>query len=251
MVDKVTYIILLLAVFPVQFVPGTAVALDASVEVESGALWQTRNDVAIPGDSGTEFSLLEIIDTPVWVNRLYVSIFPKHRHEVRILVAPLRLEGSGTLEKRVDFAGHTFNSTDPTKALFRFDSYRITYRYELKQHERYVLKIGATGKIRSAEITLTQGTVTGTKDDLGFVPLLNACVLYKIKGPWVAVADADFLAAPQGRAEDVSLKVGYGKEKSPWSYAAGYRTLEGGADNDSVYTFSWFHYAIFSISYSF
>ena len=29
--------------------------------------------------------------------------------------------------------------------------------------------------------------------------------------------------------------------------AAGYRTLEGGADNDSVYTFAWLHYALVEI----
>ena len=31
-----------------------------------------------------------------------------------------------------------------------------------------------------------------------------------------------------------------------WSIGAGYRTIEGGADNDTVYTFSWFHQAVIS-----
>ncbi|NLE06337.1 MAG: hypothetical protein GX638_16250 [Crenarchaeota archaeon] len=31
----------------------------------------------------------------------------------------------------------------------------------------------------------------------------------------------------------------------------GYRMLEGGADNDEVYTFSLFHYAVLGLSYSF
>ena len=34
-----------------------------------------------------------------------------------------------------------------------------------------------------------------------------------------------------------------------WHLGAGYRTLEGGADNDSVYSFAWFHYAFISLEY--
>lgn len=32
---------------------------------------------------------------------------------------------------------------------------------------------------------------------------------------------------------------------------AGYRTLEGGADNDSLYTFAWLHYAVVGLGYRF
>ncbi len=34
---------------------------------------------------------------------------------------------------------------------------------------------------------------------------------------------------------------------SGWYAAAGYRTLEGGADNDDVYAFAWLHYAQVSV----
>jgi len=52
---------------------------------------------------------------------------------------------------------------------------------------------------------------------------------------------ADALAAPQGRAEDIfaGIVVDAGKQ---WSIKAGYRFLEGGADNDEVYTFAAVHY---------
>jgi hypothetical protein len=36
-----------------------------------------------------------------------------------------------------------------------------------------------------------------------------------------------------------------------WTLAAGYRTLEGGADVDDVYTFAWLHYATASIAFRF
>ena len=53
--------------------------------------------------------------------------------------------------------------------------------------------------------------------------------------------EGDALAAPQGRAEDVfaGILVHAGTR---WSMKAGYRFLEGGADNDEVYTFAHVHY---------
>ncbi len=53
-----------------------------------------------------------------------------------------------------------------------------------------------------------------------------------------------------GRAVDVALTVSH-EFDSGWYAAAGYRTLEGGADNDEVYTFAWLHYAQIDLGYRF
>ena len=62
--------------------------------------------------------------------------------------------------------------------------------------------------------------------------------------------DGDALAAPQGRAEDVLSAVAY-QISDKFKIKAGYRILEGGADNDEVYTFSLFHYATLGIMINF
>ena len=67
---------------------------------------------------------------------------------------------------------------------------------------------------------------------------------------WRFVADLDGAAAPQGRAFDLALKV-HRDISERWSVGVGYRTLEGGADNDTVYTFAWIHQALVSLSYRF
>ena len=51
------------------------------------------------------------------------------------------------------------------------------------------------------------------------------------------------IAAPQGRAEDVLLVVTWSLRPGVGLHL-GYRMLEGGADNDEVYNFSWLHYAV-------
>ena len=60
----------------------------------------------------------------------------------------------------------------------------------------------------------------------------------------------DGLASPQGRALDLGLLARYDINDA-WYLAGGYRTLEGGADNDSVYNFAWFNYAVLSAGYRF
>jgi hypothetical protein len=53
--------------------------------------------------------------------------------------------------------------------------------------------------------------------------------------------EGDALAAPQGRAEDIFA--GIVVDAGPrLSFKTGYRVLEGGADNDEVYTFALIHY---------
>jgi hypothetical protein len=56
--------------------------------------------------------------------------------------------------------------------------------------------------------------------------------------------DGDGLAAPQGRAEDV-LAVLTMQASDRIGFKLGYRILEGGADNDEVYSFALIHYASF------
>jgi hypothetical protein len=59
--------------------------------------------------------------------------------------------------------------------------------------------------------------------------------------------DADALAAPQGRAEDVFLALTWAL-RDGLELRAGYRTPEGGADNDEVYSFAWLHYAVVGVA---
>jgi hypothetical protein len=58
------------------------------------------------------------------------------------------------------------------------------------------------------------------------------------------------MAAPQGRAEDVALKAELALPGEASAYV-GYRLIEGGADNDKVYTFAFLHYAVAGVSVRF
>jgi hypothetical protein len=104
--------------------------------------------------------------------------------------------------------------------------------------------------VRDATVALRQGALQRSNDDLGLVPLLHLYGAYHLSERASLVLDFDGAAAPQGRAIDVSLQLQYALA-SGWNVFGGYRTLEGGADNDSVYTFAWLHFATIGAGYRF
>lgn len=67
-------------------------------------------------------------------------------------------------------------------------------------------------------------------------------MLWKLDEKFGILLEGDALAAPQGRAEDVLLAATY-RLSDRFGLKAGYRILEGGADNDEVYNFALFNYA--------
>lgn len=241
----------------IALVSATALALGASsaaaeesfsIELEAGPVWQSSNDVQIPNDeTGTRFSLNDLVGSGPWpAGRLYLTWNINHKHGLRLLLAPLSYTEAGIFDDEVLFAGESYASHVPTEATYRFNSWRLTWRYKVKDGDRWKLWVGATAKIRDAKIGLKQGNVTSRDTDLGFVPLAHFAADWRFADHWHLIADLEALAGGPGRAIDLALKLGY-DVSDRWSVTAGYRTVEGGADVDSVYNFAWFNAAVASV----
>lgn len=222
------------------------------VEVEAGPVFQTVNDVRIPNNaSATRFSLVDLAGKGPWpAGRVYLTWNVGERHGLRLLAAPLSITETGVPSTAVEFAGASYQAGVATEATYRFDSYRLTWRYRIRHGERWTWWAGFTAKIRSANIELRQGATTSRKTDLGFVPLLHLSGDGRLAPRLHLLLDMDALAGGPGRAEDVAIKLGYDVGRR-WTLAAGYRTVEGGADVDAVYAFAWLHYAVLSAAYRF
>ncbi len=221
------------------------------LEAESGPVWAGDCDVAVPGDRGTRFSLTDDLKTGSRAFlRLRAGYQLSRRHSLVVLFAPLTLTGSGNVAFPIEFFGLTFPAGTALRSVYRFHSYRMSYRYSLKRQEKVNLGIGLTAKIRDAAISLEGGGRKSEKTNVGFVPLLNFFLEWKFWNPWRFLLEADALAAPQGRAEDVFLGLVY--QKTPaWSFKAGFRVLEGGADNREVYNFAWLNYLVLGATFYF
>lgn len=232
----------MLAVAPV----GHAYAQTGSrigVSFEVASVWSARNDVRIPPDTGTEFSIVDLIGSgPSGAVRTEVTIRLARRHGLRFVHAPLRVTGRGTPSTPVSFAGRQFAPV-PTDAEYQFSSYRATYRYRLYDGATWRWQVGFTGFVRDARIALTQAGTAAEDTDVGFVPLGHVGAEARLADRWRVAVEIDGAAAPQGRAFDFAATLNY--EPTPrWTVGAGYRTIEGGADVDEVFTFAWLNAAI-------
>jgi len=215
-----------------------------NVDIESGQVYSGYNDVRIPGDKGTLFSLSEELKTdPSIFFRARLGYTINSKHTVSLLYAPLTVEAKGQIDKSIIFEGTTFPPNEPLTATYTFNSYRLTYRYEIVQSDKIEFGLGVTAKIRDAVIKLKNNNQQSEKTNTGFVPLINFNMLWKFHNRVGLLVEGDALAAPQGRAEDVLAALTF-RMSDKVALKAGYRILEGGADNDEVYTFSLFNYAV-------
>jgi hypothetical protein len=99
-------------------------------ELEGGPVWQAKNDVQIPGNTGTEFSFKDLTGSgPYAAGRFTFDWNFLERHGLRLEVAPLRFDGTGTLIQPVSFAGTTFSPGTSTEGKYKFDTYRVSYRW--------------------------------------------------------------------------------------------------------------------------
>ena len=218
---------------------------------EGGAAFSGMNDVRIPGDTGTLISLTKDFDSQAgFYGRLRLNWRVSPRSTLSALYAPLTLKASGTARTPVVFFEQTFPAGSPVEGSYTFNSYRLTYRYEFLRNERWTVGAGFTAKIRDAAISLESGNIRSEKTNVGFVPLLNFRAEYRGPGRWGFLFEADALAAPQGRAEDVLAAVLF-RVSPVMTLQAGYRIVEGGADNDEVYNFALIHYAGIGILFDF
>jgi hypothetical protein len=232
-----------LAAILVVATAGAAAAQERlTIDIETGAAVSGYNDARIPGNTGTRFSLTgDLRSATAGFYRLRGELRVAPRHVVSVLAAPLTINAAGKFPRPVSFMGEIFDAGIPVTARYVFNSYRASYRYEFVQTGKWRVCVGVTGKIRDAETRLISSTQNVAKTNVGFVPLVNFAVERRLpRGVALQVA-GDALAAPQGRAEDVFAGVLVPLARRV-SIKAGYRLLEGGANNDEVYTFAAIHY---------
>jgi len=219
---------------------GNAVADGITVDLGVYAAEQGRNTVQVPNDAtGTRFALDELTGSgPYLAPRLELSAPLGVRSEWRVLLAPLSLAETGSTAQPIRFQGEQF-AAGALDARYQFNSWRATWRWRWIEREDLAVKVGFTAKIRDASIRLRQGGRSAEKNNTGFVPLLHASFERPLGAGWSLDGDIDALAGGPGYAVDAGLRVA--REIAPgWSLGASLRFLDGGADNDEVYTFARF-----------
>lgn len=218
-------------------------------EAEAGAATVQYNNIRIPGDDGTRISTTDDLSfDPFATIRLRLGLLVDNTHRISLLAAPLQYSAWGELPRETRFEDTIFPEGEFVRLAYRFNSWRLTYRYEgsFPRTPDLRLGIGATAKIRDAAVSLQGDTGRDEKTDLGFVPLINLYLHWEITETAGLRFELDGLAAPQGRAFDGLIAATWRPTERVELYL-GYRALEGGADNDEVFNFTYIHFAVLGI----
>lgn len=241
----------LVVTMAVQLFWPASVSAEYVLNLQGAVVFTEKNDVRIPGNSGTKFSLSDDLSADTaYTGRLEAGYIHKERDYFGIVVAPLSVASHGRVDRDISFAGTTFPAGTDLDATFRFDSYRVTWRRKFVSRDDLDAWLGLTAKVRDAAITVEGGGQRAEKKNTGFVPFINFLIDWRFAKPWTFRVAGDALGSTQGRAEDVLFAVLYDVGAATKLFA-GYRILEGGADNDEVYTFSLFQYAVAGVEVKF
>lgn len=228
-----------------------SVAAQTFLDLETGTVITGYNDIRIPGDIGTLFSLKDDLSAKTKIfHRLRVKYTIQSRFTISILYAPLGISSEGKIPYKISFNRVKFDADTEMKSIYKFNSYRLTLGYDIISQKNIVFGLGFTAKIRDAYIHLYSAKQSSNRASFGFVPLVNFKLLWKINNSWGLIFDGDALITPRGRAEDIQLALAY-QYTDPISFRIGYRILEGGTDSNRSYGFALLHYASLGCSYSF
>ncbi len=214
------------------------------LDLESGLVLGTRyNDVRIPNQGGTLVNLpdnLSVNPTVFYRARLGYTI--ADRHTISLLYAPLTVQYQGSFGQNVNFNNQQFVANRPLTVDYTFNSYRLTYRYDFVARTHWRVGVGLTAKIRDASVRFASESNSTNFDNIGFVPLINFYAAYKPNEHWSVLAEGDALGSRFGRAEDIFVGGAYNVNRT-LGFKAGYRVVEGGANVDEIYNFTWINYA--------
>jgi hypothetical protein len=222
---------------------GTEATAQAFLDIEGGLVLGTPyNTVRIPNQGGTTFDLAEgFKPNPTLFYRIRPGVTVARRHTFTALYAPLTVEYKGNFRETVNYNGVLFPASQPITARYTFNSYRLTYRYQVVDGLKWQVGVGFTGKIRDANIAIRSADRVTNFANVGFVPLLNFRLNYQPTQKLGILLEGDALGAKQGRAEDIFLGMTYGISDK-LRLKGGYRVVEGGANVGDVYNFTWINY---------
>lgn len=214
------------------------------IDLESGAVLGTNyNVIRIPNSGGTRFNLARDLKAkPKIFLRARLGYTFANRHTISVLYAPLTVRYEGIFGQNVNYNSVVFPAGQPLTAYYQFNSYRLTYRYDVVARERWRIGLGLTAKIRDANVRLSNAGQDTNFDDVGFVPLVNFYVAYRPNPAWTLLLEGDALGSRFGRAEDVFTGVTH-QLSDHIGLKAGYRVVEGGANVETIYNFTWINYA--------
>ncbi len=222
------------------------------------------------GKSGTYFDYDESGGQDVLFPfaRLSVDMRFAKNHTLIFLYQPLLIETEALLDQTAIIDSVSFPAGTPTRFIYSFPFYRLSYLYRLNVPEKWDLEIGLSLQIRNAVISFASldGELFRTNRDVGPVPALKLRAGRQLTPRWRLGIEADGIYAPvsylNGSDEDVTgaildaaVRTAY-RVRDPFDAFLSVRYLGGGAEGSSDdegpgdgYVKNWLHFFIVSLGF--
>ena len=105
------------------------------------------NDIRIPGDIGALFSLKDDLSAKTKIfYKLRARYTIKSRFTISILYAPLGISSDGKIPYKISFNKVKFDADTEIKSIYKFNSYRLTFGYDIMSQKNIVFGLGFTAK---------------------------------------------------------------------------------------------------------
>lgn len=172
------------------------------------------------------------------------------RHHFLGTVALVNDKFDGMSAHDIRYDNELFIAGENIDTKYKFNTYRIGYRYRLVNNTRFALELGATILFRDAYISMQDVNKKAKFSNFGVAPLLSYFIEWKAAERLSLLSYGDAFGIKVGRAEDIFAGAKY--QITPRiSALAGYRLLEGGSDGDEVYTMAAFHFLSLGVGFKF
>ena len=181
----------------------------------------------------------------VFSPRVELEYVYKRNHFI-LTAAWLTDKFEGISVEDIRFNGTTFDTGSSLLTTYRFDTYRIGYRYRIVARERFDFELGATLLVRDASITMNDYNRPVKFTNVGVAPLISYRIGWNPSNRITVLSYGDGFAVKQGRAIDVYAGIKY-QFNNLLSANLGYRLLDGGSDVESIYTMALYQYLSFGI----
>jgi hypothetical protein len=220
-------------------------------EFETGLVYAGYNDVRIPGSSGTLFSLTDDLKDEQSYHFRFRLIQPiAQKHRLIFTYAPMKLKSRGKLDNSPIPGDLYFGdlmvpadllSSMEFEGIYRLDSYRQTYLYDVMKLSNSQISLGLSAEIRDEAITLKSGDYSGKRSDNNLIILGTFSVSGQITQKINFLVEGDILFDSKNRAEDVYFGT-YWKILKDSKFKIGYRIIERSTDKDDIYNRAMFHF---------
>ena len=218
----------------------------SAISINVGETKAVFNRFAIPNTSEDRVTLP--VDDTLVSYRLTGFFYLESGNQFYFLIAPLATSYTFNSEKNFEFDDENFSADTETEVEYKFNSYRLGYLWKWNL-QSLSFWTGIVGKVRDAQIKVSQESISRKFNNIGFVPLAALGFEYNLFHNISLYSHTDALTASQGSAYDSQVELRLNMKNAAISF--GKRILGGGADNDKVYNFAQFDTYYAGIIYKF